>query len=515
MNTRSLGIIGTIRSVNAMGKRIRGFLFPTGTHALPFGTTIAMLEWFGHNGTGWARGRRGRLTADASTSGVSLVIEATPEEFLQACGARTPPLLDLEHRGRREITRWTLSLPFALLGRDERADLRLDDENISHRHAYLQLVSGRLWCVDLGSRTGIHGEGGKIPAGVLHPPESFRIGPYALRLVNGEVATDARSIVPINPLSSEADDMGSLPRIALDFRGGSAREKTWMVDRPLTLVGRAPFCKVRLHSSMVSRVHCALVNTTAGLWVVDLLGREGIYVNGKAVRWAGLEPDDDLQIDQFHVRVRFLAPSQRNLPARRVPDTAAPPAPILPSALRPGNENGALLAGSTYSPLAPTTPAQLGVQALMLPMFAQFAEMQQQMFDQFQQSLVLMAQMLGGLQREQMQMIRQELDQLRDVTRELQEVQAEWSQQTATAPPQLLRAEETTERQEERETQGRKEEETKPRREDELGATSGAAKESPTPASPDVHLWLAQRLATLQQDRQTRWQKILGMLSGK
>ncbi len=465
-------------------------------------------------------GRPRRLTADASTSGVSLVIETTPEDFLQACGARTPPLLDLEHRGRGEITRWTLSLPFALLGRDERADLRLDDENISHRHAYLQLVSGRLWCVDLGSRTGIHGEGGKIPAGVLHPLESFRIGPYALRLVNGEEAADAnsQSIVPINPLSSEADDLGLLPRIALDFRGGSAREKTWMVDRPLTLVGRAAFCKVRLHSSMVSRVHCALVNTAAGLWVVDLLGREGIYVNGKAIRWAGLEPDDELQIDQFHVRVRFLAPSQRNLPERRIPDKAAPPAPILPSlpsALRQGNESGILGAGSAYASLAPAAPTQLGVQVLMLPLFAQFAEMQQQMFDQFQQSLVLMAQMLGGLQREQMQMIRQELDQLRDVTRELQEVQAEWSQQTATAPPQLLRAEGTAERQGERKSERQQGEETRTQREKGTPEPSAAEKASPTPASPDVHLWLAQRLATLQQERQTRWRKILGMLSGK
>jgi pSer/pThr/pTyr-binding forkhead associated (FHA) protein len=440
------------------------------------------------------------------------LIEPSPVVFLQACGGRAAPLLDLKHRGRGEITRWELPLPFALLGRDERADVQLDDENISHRHAYLQLVSGRLWCVDLGSRNGLRSEHGRISAGILNSQEALRIGDYDLRLVNQDEIADVSPSLPANPLSSEADDLSFLPRIALDFRSGSAREKTWMVDRPLTLVGRAPFCKVRLHSSMVSRVHCALVNTAAGLWVVDLLGREGIYVNGKAVRWAGLEPNDELQIDQFLVRVRFLAPAQRQLQVARSlqtpvsgdDNTSSPRSSSQPSELRPAKETDLVTAGAP----ALTTPVQLSANALLLPLFAQFADMQQQLFDQFQQSLVLMAQMLGGLQRDQMQLIRQELDQLREITRELQEVQADWSVQTTTARPLPQPIQEESSCQPEGEKTSQREEQTQ-------GARAEKNAETPTPASPDVHLWLAKRLETLQQERQTRWRKILGMMGGK
>jgi hypothetical protein len=35
------------------------------------------------------------------------------------------------------------------------------------------------------------------------------------------------------------------------------------------------------------------------------------------------------------------------------------------------------------------------------------------------------------------------------------------------------------------------------------------------PANADLHLWLNQRIAELEQERQSRWQKILGFLKGR
>lgn len=403
------------------------------------------------------------------------MIESSPEEFLEACGGREPPQIDIAHWDNREATRWTLPLPFALIGREERADVRLDDASVSHRHAYLQMVSGRLWCVDLGSRTGLQGENGRLAASALLPNQTIRIGPYALRTVEDEMPASP----PLNPLTSAADDLARLPRIALDFHSGTAREKMWLVDRPLTLVGRAAFCKIRLHSSMVSRVHCALLNTPGGLWAIDLLGREGTYINDRPVRWARLEEGDVLQVDQFRMRTRMLAPAQSQLPVRRA---AASETALVSQTIAP-------------IPIAQVPPT---ANALLAPLFAQFSEMQQQMFDQFQQSLLLMAQMLGGLQREQMQRIEQEMEQLRTITRELQEVQA--ASQKATVAT--------------RASEGQIEPQPQPR--EETPKRKDKAKQVPAaPASPDVHLRLAQRLAALQQERQSRWQKILGMLSGK
>jgi pSer/pThr/pTyr-binding forkhead associated (FHA) protein len=405
-------------------------------------------------------------------------MESSPEKFLEACGGREPPQIDIAHWDNREATRWTLPLPFALIGREERADLRLDDVNVSHRHAYLQMVSGHLWCVDLGSRTGLQGENGRLAASALLPNQTIRIGPYALRTVEDEMPASP----PLNPLTCAADDLARLPRIALDIHSGTAREKTWLVDRPLTLVGRAAFCKIRLHSSMVSRVHCALLNTPEGLWAIDLLGREGTYINDRPVRWARLEEGDVLQVDQFHMRTRMLAPAQSNLPVRR--STAS--------------ETALVTQSSAPIPTAPTAMVPTAANALLAPLFAQFSEMQQQMFDQFQQSLLLMAQMLGGLQREQMQRIEQEMEQLRTITRELQEVQAASQKATVATRSSEVQIE----------PQAQPREETPKRK-------SKAEQVPVVPASADVHLRLAQRLAALQQERQSRWQKILGMLSGK
>src|SRR5262249_23694777 len=51
--------------------------------------------------------------------------------------------------------------------------------------------------------------------------------------------------------------------------------------------------------------------------------------------------------------------------------------------------------------------------------------MQQQMFDQFQQAMGMLVQMFGTMHREQMEVIREELDRLHDLTRELQELKQE------------------------------------------------------------------------------------------
>lgn len=437
-------------------------------------------------------------------------MEPSAHDFLEACGSSAPLHFAVEQRGR-VIERRTLTMPFALLGRDERADFHFADKRISHRHAYLQMSAGQLWCVDLDSRTGTHWEDGRQFAGPLSPGQGVRLGPYTVRLL-GQPSSSA-SALP-SPLTIESDNAAVLPRIALDFGGKTMRQRTWMVDRPLTLIGRAAFCKVRLHSSMVSRVHCALLNTAAGLWVIDLLGRDGTYVNGTAVRWAKLSNDDELQVDQFHIDVRFLAPPHNALPAPLTyqPETAAnhfiqcqsPPRDLAPShysrltngLLPPPATNGHLPA--VAAPALPSANAE----ALLLPLVSQFSQIQQQMFDQFQQSLVLMSQMFGGLQREQMQMLRQEMDELREITRELQEVQAEWSKQSVAAPsangtltppvPSLHR------------------ELPLPAH---LPAPS-AAPTAPVPASSNVHLWLAERMEKLQHERQTRWQRVLSLVSG-
>jgi hypothetical protein len=116
--------------------------------------------------------------------------------------------------------------------------------------------------------------------------------------------------------------------------------------------------------------------------------------------------------------------------------------------------------------------------------------------------LLVMAQMFGNLQREQMALIRQELEQIQELTRQLHTLQSEGAARAAMplgATPQAAAPSATM--------PGRS---SKP-------AASAAKADTPSPqfCDPNVHVWLSQRLAALQQERQNRWQKVLSLVTGK
>ena len=60
----------------------------------------------------------------------------------------------------------------------------------------------------------------------------------------------------------------------------AAGRPPWRMNRALAFIGRSPLCRVQLASQTVSKFHASLVQTDKGVWVVDLLGKEGTYVNG-------------------------------------------------------------------------------------------------------------------------------------------------------------------------------------------------------------------------------------------
>src|SRR3954452_15814650 len=156
----------------------------------------------------------------------------------------TAPLhLDLETpaAGRRSLPQ-----PFAVIGRDPRSDVPLDDAQVSRRHAYLQVVAGRVFCADLGSRTGTHWPDGAGTAGWLRADQALRIGPYTLRLRGGDPAAPAPGAL-------------ALPEITLEFLSGTIGPTHWPLRRALVLVGRSPDCRVCLPAPNVSKYHCSLV----------------------------------------------------------------------------------------------------------------------------------------------------------------------------------------------------------------------------------------------------------------
>jgi pSer/pThr/pTyr-binding forkhead associated (FHA) protein len=81
---------------------------------------------------------------------------------------------------------------------------------------------------------------------------------------------------------------------AITFRLRSGAVKT---------VGRAPRADFILEAALVSRIHCRLTATEAGLEVVDLASTNGTFVNDKRVKKATLAAGDRLRIGRVELTV--------------------------------------------------------------------------------------------------------------------------------------------------------------------------------------------------------------------
>ena len=169
---------------------------------------------------------------------------------------------------------------------------------------------------------------------------------------------------------------------------------SWKLSRVLTLLGRTTECRLRFLDPEISKFHCSLLRTPLGVWVVDLLGRTGIRLNGQPIRWARLENGDELQVGRHLIRVRCQMPSTD--PSGQATRSVASVAMVHPPSVRPAT---LLEIGNDRSQNPPALPSHELVQSIMATMANQFGQMQLQMFEQFQKAMVMMAQTVAALQR--------------------------------------------------------------------------------------------------------------------
>ncbi len=479
------------------------------------------------------------------------------DPFLKACEAAGPLELDVEGRDLRQSGRQIFDQPFALIGRDPRSDLPLVHEQISLRHAYLQIIAGRVFCIDLGSRTGTRWKEGRRRFGWLDRRQAIRVGPFRIRLRGGDVvesASDAQAPSRASILGPDSPRSTLLPELTLALRDQPGAEPvTWRMNRVMVLMGTKDICKLRLADPSVSSLHGCLVRTAIGPWVIDLLGRGGVIVNGKIVRSARLEDGDTMQVGRYEIRVACGPPARAALPgpsARSLSlGTSADPRlnGTDPSRSWPSDGPSGVPALSPGLELLPfnsaSLPALEGVSdSVLLPLLNQFGLMQQQMFDQFQQTMMMMAQMFTTMHREQSELIRDQSEQIREefarlsqLDKEVESIKADLAKlRLAPAPrpvpsaplrsgPTLARSGENAAPAAERSRSpepgprnahhSRAEPNATPQAEP--ARTSPPPPTAPNPAEQSEYLVrLHQRLTSIQQERQTRWQKLLSLMPG-
>jgi pSer/pThr/pTyr-binding forkhead associated (FHA) protein len=442
------------------------------------------------------------------------------DQFWEACGAKAPLKISVRRRGNRRTSRFRFEQPFMVVGRNRQNDLVLDSEQISKRHAYLQVIAGRIYCVDLHSRTGVHWKTGPQRAGWLDFESVIRIGPYFLHPL--PPPADAEPVAAAPTVAC----LPSLPAVNVEFALDGSYKGNWNMRGVVILVGGSPDCGVQLIDPSVSRYHCSFVRTSHGVWVVDLLGRGGICVNGFAVRSARLKDGDELQVGRFQLRfyqasetklpIALPLGSQRTiLPATTVPwnDASDSEPSMLLAAPSPGPADAMLV------PLPSPTEVKLLADTIgsgdlsttsLAPLIQQFGMLHQQMFGQFQQAMLSLVQMLTSVQGEQLSLIREEMQHLHRLTDELEKLHTEAQQTSRVAAPPRKNGSAAPSRK-------------PPASPPETGPAGPPVATAPVPQAPEasaeadtnMHAWITQRIAAIQEEQQSSWQRIVQFVVGR
>ena len=424
-------------------------------------------------------------------------------EFAAECGLVRPFRVEVSLKGDTATQVHEFRQPFLLVGRRSGSDLLLDHWLVSRRHAYLQLIDGRFYCVDLGSRTGTHGGDATERAGWVDPIRAIQIGPYSVR--------------PELPVPGEPQDY-VLPVVSWTIPSRDGEAAQWTMNRGLALIGKSPACKIRIVGPEVSRFHCGLVLTTSGVWAIDLLSQRPILVNGQPVRFARLQPGDELTIgDQVLVpdynlaRVGGRGPRSPFLASTPLPDAALDHLPALIPTVESPNQLWA--APGSFS--LPEGVESRAIDPTVNHLVQQFGAMQQQMFDQFHQTMMMMFEGFAALHRETSGSIRQEFEEVRRLSQEIETLREETSKLAEATTmsfqaPAFLKADQH----QKLPTNGHASPgPPKPP----LPEPSAKPQPKVTPPLPDphvdIHAQLCDRLNSIAAERQTRWQKILGMMA--
>lgn len=423
------------------------------------------------------------------------------DPFFEACGGPTSIALAVRRADSDDPPETHIfRQPFVVIGACRECDLPLTESNVAFRHFYLQLIGGRWFVVDLWglTRSSAAERGGC--SGWFNPGAEIGVGSYIITHVPGAAST------AVEDTSSRAmilDSRGDRPVAELELLNGhsnSGSEDHRRLTSAVTLIGSNRQCDLWLRDKSVSKVHASLVLTTEGLWMVDLLGRDGVLVDGRPAYWKQIHDAMELTIGRFKLRVNLSGRQQRSL----------------------------IRAGSRQLAKKKRKQTDVGLtEKSVLRILQHLADMQSQFFEHSQLQMQLMTRMLDQLERTQQSTVRNDLSRIEQITRELQEIQSELKRSPAAPAVEPATAPASG-------AAGPAASATPPaaqpaaRHATPVTPPPRAPEPPPPPAEPAVpvtasdlansaeaHERLTRRMAKLAQERNKRWRRVLQAFSGK
>jgi FHA domain len=201
--------------------------------------------------------------------------ELTPQ------GEPPPPVQVVVQIGQgRELLSRAFSPPEAVIGRDSRCEVFIDNLAVSRRHARIGWEKGRFFVEDLGSANGTRLHGQPVRFADLEIGDVIEIGKFRISLAGQRHLPGVQETLLLG---------SSGPGLTLEGEG----QRVSIVG--CLLVGRGEGVDVSARGLSVRPVHARLEDRGEGLRVECLAGGT-VRVNGKTVREAPLTAGDRLEV---------------------------------------------------------------------------------------------------------------------------------------------------------------------------------------------------------------------------
>lgn len=225
-----------------------------------------------------------------------------------------------------------------VIGRDESADIRVEDRKVSRRHAAFKLIDGQPWIEDLGSINGVKLNGKKVSErALILPGDVVSVGGYEVTLKSPVKAQRRRPSseppmerTPILDLPANrprrSDPMvrserrsdpavrsdTATARLVLIGQSKPVLGKRFTLGFGENIIGRLEECAVPILDGSVSRQHAKIVLTLERATLIDLASSNGVFINDVRVDSADLTGGDRLRVGNvgFEVELASEIPSR-------------------------------------------------------------------------------------------------------------------------------------------------------------------------------------------------------------
>lgn len=207
---------------------------------------------------------------------------------------------------------FSLDRPVTLIGSRQRADIRLESDEVSRSHAVIINTGGRVVIRDLASRTHVYVNGRQVHEAQLADGDHVNIGRFMLRFAAGDSA-------PSGVRTAHVPRIGGAILTGDGLKSGGVA-----LNGTPCVVGCRKGVDVMLDGQDVSFAHALIFNDGERYAVQDLGSRTGTFVDGRRVDGhAELRPGSLIRIGSYRIRYSAVAagpmPVQDVLPALAVP----------------------------------------------------------------------------------------------------------------------------------------------------------------------------------------------------